>query len=197
MRIGAWFFIGHRSFFGRSSMIDRVVYSVTRVCSTIAAFWAMALAFLILYDITGRTFFNAPFDGTIEIVANSMVSILFLQMPYTIYRGAHLRTTVIYQNVAPIFRRLIDIFASGLGVWFFVSIAMGGFEDMLIGWEVDEREGEGSIRVPVFPVRSVIFAFAIVSAATYAVLLIHFLFGGQAITEEEEGRHETVEGSQI
>ncbi len=120
-------------------MIDRVVYSVTRVCSTIAAFWAMALAFLILYDITGRTFFNAPFDGTIEIVANSMVSILFLQMPYTIYRGAHLRTTVIYQNVAPIFRRLIDIFAAGLGVWFFVSIAMGGFEDMLIGWDVYER----------------------------------------------------------
>ena len=178
-------------------MIDRVVYSVTRVCSTIAAFWAMALAFLILYDITGRTFFNSPFDGTIEIVANSMVSILFLQMPYTIYRGAHLRTTVIYQNVAPIFRRLIDIFAAGLGVWFFVSIAMGGFEDMLIGWDVDEREGEGSIRVPVYPVRTVIFAFAIVSAATYAVLLIHFLFGGQAITEEEEGRLETVEGSQI
>jgi len=29
------------------------------------------------------------------------------------------------------------------------------------------------------------------------VLLIHFLFGGQAITEEEEGRLETVEGSQI
>jgi len=178
-------------------MIDRVVYTVTRVCSTIAAFWAMALAFLILYDITGRTFFNAPFDGTIEIVANSMVSILFLQMPYTIYRGAHLRTTVIYQNVAPLVRRLIDILASGLGVWFFISIALGGYEDMVIGWNVDEREGEGSIRVPVYPVRTLIFAFAIVSAATYLVLFFHFLFGGQAITEEEEGRHETVEGSQI
>jgi len=178
-------------------MIDRVVYTVTRVCSTIAAFWAMALAFLILYDITGRTFFNAPFDGTIEIVANSMVSILFLQMPYTIYRGAHLRTTVIYQNVAPLVRRLIDILASGLGVWFFISIALGGYEDMVIGWNVDEREGEGSIRVPVYPVRTLIFAFAIVSAATYLVLFLHFLFGGKAITEEEEGRHETVEGSQI
>ena len=54
-------------------MVDNVVNTVTRVCSTVAAFWAMALAFLILWDITGRTFFNAPFDGTIEIVANSMV----------------------------------------------------------------------------------------------------------------------------
>ncbi len=178
-------------------MLDRVVYTVTRVCSTIAAFWAMALAFLILYDITGRTFFNAPFDGTIEIVANSMVSILFLQMPYTIYRGAHLRTTVVYQNVGPLVRRLIDITVAALGVWFFFSIALGGYEDMVIGWDVDEREGEGSIRVPVYPVRTVIFAFAVVSALTYLVLLFHFLFGGQAITEEEEGRVEDISGSQI
>lgn len=178
-------------------MVDQVVYTVTRVCSTIAAFWAMALAFLILYDITGRTFFNAPFDGTIEIVANSMVSILFLQMPYTIYRGAHLRTTVIYQNVSAGVRRMIDIIVAALGTWFFLSIAYGGYEDMLIGWDVDEREGEGSIRVPVYPVRTVIFAFAIVSALTYLVLLVHFIFGGQAITEEEEGSIEDVSGSQI
>jgi TRAP-type C4-dicarboxylate transport system permease small subunit len=178
-------------------MIDRVVYSVTRVCSTIAAFWAMALAFLILYDITGRTFFNAPFDGTIEIVANSMVSILFLQMPYTIYRGAHLRTTVIYQNVPAIWRRLIDIVVAVLGVLFFCSIALGGYEDMIIGWEVDEREGEGSIRVPIYPVRSLIIVFAVVSLLVYLVLLWHFVFGTEPITDEEEGKVETVEGSQI
>jgi TRAP-type C4-dicarboxylate transport system permease small subunit len=178
-------------------MVDRVVYTVTRVMSTIAAFWALALAFLILYDILGRTFFNHPFDGTIEIVANSMVSILFLQMPYTIYRGAHLRTTVIYQNVPAIWRRLIDTVVAVLGVWFFCSIALGGYEDMIIGWEVDEREGEGSIRVPVYPVRTLIVVFALISAFTYLVLLFHFLFGGQAITEEEEGRSEAVSGSQI
>jgi len=68
---------------------------------------------------------------------------------------------------------------------------------MLIGWEVDEREGEGSIRVPVYPVRTLIFVFALVSAFTYLVLLVHFLFGGQAITEEEEGKYEPVSGSQI
>jgi TRAP-type C4-dicarboxylate transport system permease small subunit len=178
-------------------MVDRVVYTVTRVCSTIAAFWALALAFLILYDITGRTFFNHPFDGTIEIVANSMVSILFLQMPYTIYRGAHLRTTVIYQNLGSLARRLTDILVAVLGVWFFLSIAYGGYEDMIIGWNVDEREGEGSIRVPVYPVRTLIFIFALVSAFVYGVLLVHFLTGGQAITEEEEGKHEAVSGSQI
>ncbi|MBT3808869.1 MAG: TRAP transporter small permease, partial [Rhodospirillaceae bacterium] len=113
-------------------MVDNVVNTVTRVCSTVAAFWAMALAFLILWDITGRTFFNAPFDGTIEIVANSMVSILFLQLPYTIYRGAHLRTTVVYQNLNDMGRRGIDIFVAIIGIWFFWSVAIGGWEDMII-----------------------------------------------------------------
>jgi len=178
-------------------MVDNVVNTVTRVCSTVAAFWAMALAFLILWDITGRTFFNAPFDGTIEIVANSMVSILFLQLPYTIYRGAHLRTTVVYQNLNELGRRLIDIFVALLGIWFFWSIAIGGWEDMIIGWEVDEREGEGSIRVPIYPVRSLIIVFAIVSMLVYMVLLWHFVFGTQPITDEEEGKTEAVAGSQI
>ena len=178
-------------------MVDNVVNTVTRVCSTVAAFWAMALAFHILWDITGRTFFNAPFDGTIEIVANSMVSILFLQLPYTIYRGAHLRTTVVYQNLPNIGRRLIDIFVAILGIWFFWSVAVGGWEDMIIGWEVDEREGEGSIRVPIYPVRSLIIVFAIVSMFVYAVLLWHFVFGTEPITDEEEGSVEGVSGSQI
>ena len=178
-------------------MVDNIVNTVTRVCSTVAAFWAMALAFLILWDITGRTFFNAPFDGTIEIVANSMVSILFLQLPYTIYRGAHLRTTVVYQNLPDLGRRLIDIIVALLGIWFFWSVAVGGWEDMIIGWEVDEREGEGSIRVPIFPVRSLIIVFAIVSLIVYAVLLWHFVFGTEPITDEEEGKVDSVAGAQL
>jgi hypothetical protein len=84
-----------------------------------------------------------------------------------------------------------------LGVWFFLSIAYGSFEDMVIGWKVDEREGEGSISVPIYPVRTMIFIFALISAFTYLVLLVHFVFGGEAITEEEEGKVDAVSGSQI
>lgn len=176
-------------------MIDNVTNSVTRVCSTIAAFWALALAFLILYDITGRTFFNTPFDGTIEIVANSMVSILFLQLPYTIYRGAHLRTAVIYQNLGDHGQRTIDFIVAALGVWFFFSIALGGWEDMIIGWEVDEREGEGSIRVPIYPVRTLLVFFAGISMLTYVVLGWHALFGTRPISDD--GALEGVEGSHV
>ncbi len=176
-------------------MVDNVFNSVSRVCSTIAAFWALALAFLILYDIVGRTFFNTPFDGTIEIVANSMVSILFLQLPYTIYRGAHLRTAVLYQNLSEFGQRAIDFTVAALGVWFFFSIALGAWEDMIIGWEVDEREGEGSIRVPIYPVRTLLVFFAGVSMIAYMILGWHALLGTRPIFYDDE--MEGVEGSHV
>lgn len=166
-------------------MFDHIFNNVTRVCSTIAAFWALALAFLILYDITGRTFYGKPFDGTIEIVANSMVSILFLQMPYTIYRGAHLRTAIIYQSLGPYGQRAVDFAVVLLGIWFFYSIALGGWEDMIIGWEVDEREGDGSIRVPVYPVRTLLVMFAGISVIAYVLLGWHALFGTRPIPEHD------------
>jgi len=176
-------------------MFDNVINSVTRVCSTIAAFWALALAFLILYDISGRAFFNSPFDGTIEIVANSMVSILFLQMPYTIYRGAHLRTALIYQNLGDYGQRAIDVIVALLGIWFFYSIAVGAWDDMMIGWDVDEREGEGSIRVPIYPVRTLLVVFAVISLIAYLVLLWHAAVGTRPISDEDEA--EGIEGSHL
>lgn len=167
--------------------VDRFFDKMTRVCGTIAAFWAMLLAFVIGADILARTTFDAPMIGVIELVANCIVSIVFLQLPYAIYRGAHLRTTVIYQNTPDIVRRLIDVISYSLGIMFFVGVAWGGWDDMIIGWEVDEREGEGSIRIPVAPVRTLIVAFGIISAATYVLLLIHTFLGTRQSFREREG----------
>lgn len=170
--------------------VDRFFDSMTRVCGTIAAFWAMLLAFVIAADIFARTVLNEPMIGVIELVANCIVSIVFLQLPYAIYRGAHLRTTVIYQNTPEVVRRLIDAVAYCLGIMFFVGVAWGGWEDMIIGWEVDEREGEGSIRIPVAPVRTLIVVFGVVSAATYVLMLAHTLIGSRPGFVEREGQDE-------
>lgn len=170
--------------------IDRFFDSMTRVCGTVAAFWALLLAFVIAADITARTVLNAPMIGVPELVANCIVSIVFLQLPYAIYRGAHLRTTVIYQNTPEIVQRLIDCIAYSFGIMFFVGVAWGGWEDMIIGWEVDEREGEGSIRIPVAPIRTLIVVFGVVSAATYVLMLAHTILGSRPGFIEREGQSE-------
>ena len=167
--------------------IDRFFDSMTRVCGSIAAFWAMLLAFIIAADIIARTVLNAPMIGVPELVANCIVSIVFLQLPYAIYRSAHLRTTVIYQNTPEIVQRLIDVISFSFGIMFFIGVAWGGWGDMIIGWEVDEREGEGSIRIPVAPIRTLIVVFGVVSAATYLLMLLHTVIGTRPAYTEREG----------
>ncbi len=92
-------------------------------------------------------------------------------------------------------QRVIDVIVALLGIWFFFSIALGAFEDMIIGWEVDEREGEGSIRVPIYPVRTLLFFFAGISLIAYAILGWHALFGTRPFEDDVE--QESVEGSHV
>ena len=169
--------------------IDRFFDSMTRVCGTVSAFWAMLLAFVVAADIIARLL-NSPLIGVPELVANCIVSIVFLQLPYAIYRGAHLRTTVVYQNTPDLVKRLIDFIAYSFGIMFFVGVAWGGWDDMIIGWEVDEREGEGSIGIPVAPVRTLIIVMGIISAATYVVMLLHTVLKTRPGYIEREGEIE-------
>ena len=124
--------------------------------------------------------FSPSYAGAVSLFINDtyaiMVSILFLQMPYTIYRGAHLRTAIVYQNLGDYGQRTIDFIVALLGIWFFYSIALGSWEDMIIGWEVDEREGEGSISVPIYPVRTLLFAFGVGPAVALGLFIVGKVF---------------------
>ena len=79
--------------------IDSFVEKFARVLNIISAIWLSSIALLILFDVVGREFFNTPFHGTNEIVSNSVLSILFLQLPLSILTRSSLRTTIFYGNV--------------------------------------------------------------------------------------------------
>ena len=133
---------------GRQDFVTRA----TETLSTISAFWILLLAAIFLYDILGRELFDKPFLGTHEIVGNSIVGILFLELPSTIKRGAMLRTTIVYYAVSRIPRRVIDCLSYLLGVALFLAIIFGGWDAMIVSWELQEIEGAGAFEVPIYPV---------------------------------------------
>ena len=151
---------------GRPDFVTRA----TETLSTISAFWILLLAAIFLYDIVGRELFNTPFLGTHEIVGNSIVGILFLELPSTIKRGAMLRTTIVYYAVSRIPRRVIDCVSYLLGVTLFLAIIFGGWDAMIVSWEVREIEGAGAFEVPIYPVRTLIVAFSAICALIYLQL---------------------------
>ena len=146
-----------------------------------AALWAFVLAFVILADVLGRVV-GFAFQGTVELVANSIVAIVFLQFPLTIVRGSFRRSTVIYDAVSDRGRRGIDILSCLLGIGIFVAIAWGGWADMITSFRIGEFEGEGALRVPVYPTRAIIFVMSVLSILCYIQLLVR-LFGGARLSD--------------
>jgi len=143
----------------------------TEVLSTISAFWALSLAAIFLYDIIGREAFDSPFLGTHEIVGNSIVGILFLELPSSIKRGAMLRTDIVYQGLGEFSRRMVDSTTYVLGILLFLAIIKGGWEAMIVSWKTLEIEGAGAFEVPVYPVRTVIVLFSAICVFVYMQLL--------------------------
>ncbi len=164
----------------------------TEVLSTVSAFWILLLAAVYLYDIIGRGAFNSPFLGTHEIVGNSIVGILFLELPSTIKRGAMLRTTIVFQAVSEGWRRLINSVSYVFGIALFTTIIAGGWSSTITSWEIMEIEGAGAFEVPVYPVRTLILIFSAICVLVYAQLLHFTLTGGRR--SDAPARHGTDPG---
>ena len=148
---------------------DRLVY----VLLAAAALLTFALSFLVVADVIGRGAFNSPVKGTPEIVSMSIVIITFLLASYAVHSGAMLRTDVL----ASVLGERVQVFAalaSGiLGTAFFALIVWGSIEPLQHAWSSGEFEGEGALRVPVWPARFVVM---------FGALLVALIYLRQAIT---------------
>ena len=59
-----------------------------------------------------------------------------------------------------------------IGVLLFTGIAVGGWTDMIKGWEIGEYQGIGAIEFPVYPIRTVIIFSSIIIVIIYSTLII-------------------------
>lgn len=153
--------------------------------NVVAAVWLMVIAIVIFLEVTGRGVFNV-FMGGDEIVTNSVPAIVFLQTPLAIRVGSMLRTTILFDHLGKAGRHLINGISYALGIVFFVGIAVGGWTDMVKGWEIGEYQGIGALEVPVYPIRTIIIFSAILIVLVYGVLLAK-AFAGQDDTPGAQG----------
>lgn len=150
-----------------------------RICTGlnyIAAGWLMLIAIVIFVEVTSRGIFNT-FLGGDEIVTNSVPAIVFLQVPLAILSGSMLRTYIIFDHLNKTWRHVVNAIAYLIGMALFIGIAVGGWTDMIKGWEIGEYQGIGALEVPVYPIRTIIIASAILITLIYFVLLMRAALG--------------------
>lgn len=165
-------------------MFEKAVMEATRLLHILAAIWLCILAMTIVVDVFGRFVFNSPLTGTAEIVANSVVAIAFLQIPFAIRTYGMLRTTVVLEHLGDSGRRIFNIATYLLGVFLFALLAWSSWDSMIFSWSIGEYEGEGSLRVPTYPVRTFIVVMSGIAALAYLLLALREL-RGDATAEEE------------
>ena len=135
-----------------------------------AATWTFGLAFLVMADIVGRTVFSKPIYGTAEMVAASIVIVVFLQVGYAIRSRSMLKADFLVVLLPDKVQRALLAIGYLLGVSFFLMIIAGGWEESIKSFVEGEFEGEGALRVPSWPARWTVLVGSGLAVINYLVL---------------------------
>lgn len=149
--------------------IDRAYSKLLTYVDAFTAFMVFGLMLLITADVVSRTAFNHPFQGVAEIVSNCIIILCFLEIPYVLFRGTHVRTTMIYEKIGPRCKAVIDLLACVLGIVVFVLIIKSSWANFINSILINDAEIAGSVRIPTTPGR-----FAIIAGS--ALMIIEFMF---------------------
>ncbi|MEL6522752.1 MAG: TRAP transporter small permease [Pseudomonadota bacterium] len=153
----------------------RLSDSLTKFLMILGAVWAFFLCFFILADIITRAL-NMPISGTKEIVANSVVMIVFLQIGYAIRSNAMLRADFLVGMMPKPVQKALLIFAFALGAALFFFLLKAGIKPAVRSFENWEFDGEGALRVPVWPTRWMIIFGAGLAGINYVLLAVIEIF---------------------
>jgi TRAP-type mannitol/chloroaromatic compound transport system permease small subunit len=147
--------------------------------------WIFLLMVLINSDILGRELFSAPVRGTTELLALSIVGIVFLQLGHALMSGRMTRSDMVIENLLtmkPRLGRALQGFFNLLGVVFLVIIFWGSlalFEEAL---EIGEYVGAaGDFTAPTWPIRLLILIGAAATGLQYLIMAwqdFRFVFAG-------------------
>ena len=155
----------------QAKKIEAISGSFSKALNVISGVWLFAITVLILYDVVGREVFSAPFHGTNEIVSNSVLSILMLQLPLTIVNRSSLRTTILYGKMGPRGQGITEAISYLLAGLVFLGIAFGSWENMIEAWDILEQEGSGVVEIPVYPIRTLVVIIGFIGAFVCSLMV--------------------------
>lgn len=133
--------------------IDRVLERFLSIMDGIASTAIFAIMILITADVLSRLLFNRPFVGTAEIVSSIIIIVCFLEIPYVAVKGAHVRTTMLYDKVGEKGKLAINILAAVLGILVYGFIIKASWGNLLHAISIGEAEIAGSFHVTTVPGR--------------------------------------------
>lgn len=133
-----------------------------------------AVMLLMCADVMLRNLVSAPIDGVAELVATSIVVIVFLQLPASVRHGRMSRADLFIDPFVlrrPRAGRRLRAAYSLFGVFACSVIAFATWPLLVKAWTDAEFLGvEGVFSFPTWPMRGVVLLGSVLAAAQYALL---------------------------
>jgi TRAP-type C4-dicarboxylate transport system permease small subunit len=137
--------------------------------------WIVVLMLLINVEAIGRSAFNKPIIGVIEMIEISVIGIVFLQLADSLRRGVLTRSDGLFNQVMarnPAAAHVMSIATDVAGAAFMGLIIWGTVPYFIDAWEKDFYIGvEGMFTAPVWPVALVIVIGVTVTMIQFLIML--------------------------
>lgn len=154
---------------------------VAEVLAAIGTLWILALMLLVVADVLGRNFLDAPITGVAEFASRSVASIVFLTLAAAICGGRMTRSDFVPRLLgarAPGLVKALDLANALLGVLLFAALAVIGWPELAQSWQGDEYFGvQGVATMAAWPFRALLVGGAVMAALAYLLSVPALLRG--------------------
>lgn len=156
---------------GRSNLLQ----GPANVMAAVGTAWIFLMMMLVVADVLGRNFLNAPITGVAEFAARSVASIVFLQLAAGVCSGRMTRSDFLLQIIgrrSPGALRAIEVFNVLLGCVLFLALAVIAWPELAEAKRSSEFFGvQGVFTVPTWPFRALIVLGSAFAAAAYLLCI--------------------------
>jgi TRAP-type C4-dicarboxylate transport system permease small subunit len=149
-----------------------VLGAVAAVMSSFGTLCIGGLMALVVFDVLGRNFFNAPITGVSEIAARTVVAIVFLQVAAAIQQRRLTRADFLVRRLetkTPRIVHVLEAFFALTGAIVFMLIFWASWPKLMSAWQSAEFFGvQGVFTIPTAPFRAITVLGSLVAALSAA-----------------------------
>jgi len=117
----------------------KCVDAVNRRVGKLALYLVFVMMGILLFSSISRTFFNVPFDWTMEMAQFTMAAYYLLGGGYSMQLKAHVRMDVLYERWSEKKRAMVDVVTSGFLIFYLVVLLYGGLSSTLYSLQYGQR----------------------------------------------------------
>lgn len=144
--------------------------------NSLASFWIFVMMFIVVADIFMRFVFNAPIDGTTEVIQASIIIVLYLEIAYTLRSGRLIRSDAFYNWLSArssLIGNVLGLLFHAAGAALMIAIMVPGWPRWLNAYRAGDYEGiPGVFTFPRWPAYFVLFIGCLLMAIQFALLMI-------------------------